>query len=348
MKRKISAALFMIIIFQMAGCISIYRSVRDKRDKSYKEGVELFNQNKIEEANEKFETVVDIEPDYRDARQYLAQTKRLLSMRKRNIKHRANVNYDTGVALMRKGRYDEALPLLIAAKEQDSDHPDADLKIEECRKKLEPRFEALLKIADQQYNRAQYIPAYNTCLRAKIYNPTSVQLFTTMRKIESKLNDNASKYVSKGKQFYDKKQYQAALNQFKIAQQANPWDKDIRELLDKTNARINLDKNYQNGITQFNKGDYFGSKFSFNQVNYVEPNYKDTAKYLARINSALAGQVGYFYSSGVAYYDKGNFESAVAEFNKVLSINPAYPNAQEYRQRAQAKLEMQKSVGGAK
>jgi Tetratricopeptide repeat. len=345
MKRKLFPSVIILLIFQLIGCNIIYRSVRDKKERSYREGVELYNQNKIEEANDKFETVVNIHPEYRDAKQYLAQTRWIIASKKRNIKQKANVNYDRGVTQMKYGRYDYALQLLILAKEQDPNHKDVNDKIDECRKKLVPRFEYLLKVAEKQYQWGQYFAAYNTCLKAKTYDPSSMQLHSTMKKIEAKLNANAEKYVDRGKKFYNKKQYQAALGQYRLAQQANPWNKDIKEMIDKTNAKMNLGTNYQNGITLYNKGDYFGAKASFNMVNFAEPNYKATAQYLTNINTAVGGQVGYFYNSGVANYNKGNYEAAIIEFNKVLSINPGNTNAQEYRQRAQTNLEIKKSVG---
>jgi tetratricopeptide (TPR) repeat protein len=346
MTKNVFTVLILLLIFHLIGCNTIYRSVRDKKERCYKEGVELYNQNKIDEANDRFETVVNIEPEYRDAKQYLTQTRLMLASKKRNIQQRSNANYDRGVALMKYGQHDNALQLLLLAKEQNPDHTDINNKIDECRKKLAPRFNYLLKVAERQIQWGQYIAAYNTCLKAKIYDPTSIQLYSTMKKIETKLDEKAEKYVDKGKKFFDKKQYQAALAQYQYARQVYPWGEDIKKMIEKTDAKINLGKNYQNGITMYDRGDYFGAKAAFNMVNFAEPNYKDTARYLAKITTALGGQVGYFYTSGVSNYDKGNYDAAIIEFNKVLSINPGNANAQEYRKRAQTKLTIKNSFGG--
>ena len=77
----------------------------------------------------------------------------------------------------------------------------------------------------------------------------------------------------------------------------------------------------------------------------MENGYKDTGAYMAKINNSLAGRIGIYYNQGVALYDKGNYRAAIAEFNKVLSINSSHGNAQEYRQRAQQKMETRNSVG---
>jgi tetratricopeptide (TPR) repeat protein len=81
-------------------------------------------------------------------------------------------------------------------------------------------------------------------------------------------------------------------------------------------------------------------------VNSIEPGYKATEQYLNKINAALVVQIPTFYNNGVAYYEKGNYQAAVIEFNKVLSLNPGHTQAQEFRQRAESKLELEKSLKG--
>ncbi|MBN1531296.1 MAG: tetratricopeptide repeat protein [Spirochaetes bacterium] len=347
MDRKIFRVIFILLLCQCIGCVAIYRSMRDKRDRNYQEGVAFYKQHKIAEAHECFDTVVDIEPEYRDAKRYLRKTTRLLALKERRVKQRANINYERGVAMLNRRRYDDALRLLLLAQQQDPDHEEVEDKIDECREKLAPRFDQLIKIAERQYDRKQYIPAYRTYLKARDYDPSSMQVGSLRRRIEGKLEDNAEKYYDRGRELYNRRQYAAAQRQFRMALRAHPWYEDAREFLNKTSGRLNLDKNYTAAVTMFNRGNYFGAKTAFNQVNSIEPSYKATEQYLSRISGALAGQAPAFYNSGVALYDKGNYQAAIGEFNKVLAINPGHTQAQEYRQRAQTKLDIQKSLGGS-
>jgi tetratricopeptide (TPR) repeat protein len=346
MKQKLFTAIFLLLIFHLHSCVSIYRYERDKRDRNYKEGVELYKQKMFVEAHDCFETVIDIEPDYKDAKSYLKKTERLLALKARKIKRNANINYEKGVSMMNSGRYDDALGFLLLAQEQDPDHVDIDEKIDECRGKLAPMFEKLLKQAELQFQRKQYIPANQTCLKAKTYNPSNSRISSMSREIESKLEKKAANFVDKGKLYYNKKQFPAAKTQLQLALKANPWDKNSKELLDNINGRLNLDKNYNKGIKLYNNADYFGAKAVFNQVHAAEPGYKATSEYMTKINTALAGKIDIYYNNGVSFYEKGNYKAAIAEFNKVLLINPSHSNAQEYIQRARPNMEMKKSIGG--
>jgi tetratricopeptide (TPR) repeat protein len=126
----------------------------------------------------------------------------------------------------------------------------------------------------------------------------------------------------------------------------SPWNTDSKDLLEQINGKLNLDKNYVRGELLFKQNNYFGAKAVFAWVNGVSRGYKNTETYMTKINSALAGQINIFYNNGVSHYNKEEYESAIAEFNKVLAINPSQRSALEYRQRAQIKMEIQKSVGG--
>lgn len=346
MRRRHLTIILIILLCQLTSCTMIYRSVRDKLVRSYQEGIVLYKQNKFAEAYDRFDTVVDIEPNYKDAKKYLRKAERQMLAKEKKLQQRANVNYDKGVALMKKGQYDGALDLFLLAKKQDPEHDEVDDKIDECREKLAPKFEGLLKQAERLYDKKQYVPAYKTCLQASDYNPTSGDLSSLKGKIEDRLEDASEKFYDKGKQFYNKKNYGAAEQQLAKALTIHPWHEPSKELLGKARGRLNLDKNYNSAVTMYNSANYFGAKNAFNAVNNVEPGYKATAQYLSKIENALSSQVPGFYNSGVSLYDKGNYQAAIAEFNKVLAINPGHSQAAEYRQRAQTKLDIQKSVGG--
>ncbi len=347
MSKRLNLIITIIVISSLAGCVSIYRSVKEKRDKSYREGIELYQQNKFAEAKDRFQTVVDIEPDYKNAQSYLARSEKLIKMKAQNIKLRANVNYDRGVALMKQGQYEGALDYLLLAQREDPNLVDADEKIDQCRKKLKPRLKQTLKTAQWQYDRKQYLQAYWTCIKAKKYAPSDMETSQMLSKTEDRLDEKAKKFRAKGKDYYGKKQYAAAQQQLQMALATNPADKESKQLLAKVNDRLNLDKYYNNAITLYNSGNYFGARASFQAVSNIEPGYKATDQYQSKINTALINQAPMFYQNGVALYEKGNYQGAVAEFNKVLSVTPGNTKAQEYRQRAQSKLELETSLKGA-
>jgi tetratricopeptide (TPR) repeat protein len=347
MSKRLILIISIFAIAPMAGCISIYHYVKEKRDKNYQEGVALYNQYKFAEARDRFQTVVDIEPNYRNARSYLSRTERLLKMKAKYITQRANVNYNKGIGFMRYGQYETALGYLLEAQKEDPFLVDVDEKIDQCRKKLQPRVKQMLRTAQWQYEHRLFLYAYWSCVKAKTYAPSSLEAAQLLSKTEDRLDEKAKKFRIRGKEYYAKKQYTAAKYQFQLALANYPGDEESRELLDKVNGRLNLDKYYNNAIAQYNAGNYFGARSLFQTVSNIEPRYKATNLYRSRIDAALLNQVPMFYQEGVTLYEKGNYQAAITEFNKVLSINPEHTMAKEYRLRARSKLELEKSLKGA-
>jgi tetratricopeptide (TPR) repeat protein len=345
MIKIVSIIIISFVAIGQAGCVAVYKHVKNKRDVSYKEGVDLFNSNKFADADKKFKVVMGIEPDYLKTRQYYQKTQTILKQKKIFEKKLAVMNYDKGMLFYRRGNFEDALRFFNLAAEQDPSHPDADDKIDSCREKLAKKFEALIVIAEKQYGKKQYTAAMGTCEKAKFYNPSNMKLSSLTNKIKDKLDDASEKPRNEGRKLYSKKMYAAAVQSFQRALAINPWDKESKDLLNKSSYKVNLDTYYQNAVRLFNGNDLFGAKSVFSQVNNVEPGYKMTEQYLTRINSALTSQIENFYNGGVAFYEKGSYSSAIAEFNKVLTINPGHAMAAEYRRRAESKMEIKKSLG---
>jgi tetratricopeptide (TPR) repeat protein len=344
MKRKYACVILLLAFLPLVGCVSIYRSVREDRDANYIRGIELYQANKMEEAHARFETVVEIEPDYKDAKLYLAKTEKRLSLKKKNSELKANMNYDKGIEWMGRGRYEEALPLLLAARKQDPDLEAVDEKINECRNRLAPVFEKLVNQAEQQYQQKRYVPAYRTCLKAEAFGLEDASFSALLEKIKGKLKTASGKDAEKGKRLLIQKKYAPAQTAFRAALALCPWDENLKTLLEKAGEKLVLDQNYQRGVMLCKQGNYYDARTVLNQVTIAEPGYKETGRYLNKINQALGSQAKNLYNSGVVAYSQGNYEAAINDFNKVLAINPGHTNAQEYLQRTQNKLKLQKTV----
>jgi tetratricopeptide (TPR) repeat protein len=342
--RKTGIVITAFLVF--VNCSTFYKSVIDKRDQNYKEGVELYNKKKYEEARDCFNVVMDIEPGYKDTKKYWASLESIIKSRENKAQQRANVNYSKGLSYMKDRQYEEALNCFLQVKNDDPDRESLDQKIDECRKKLAPKTKETLKQAESYYNRKNYIAAYNACQKALTFDPANMEASQLKINIESRLNEKSGKYKANGKAYYSKKQYTKAQREFELALKNNPWDNESKDLLVKVKNQINMDKLYNTAVDDFKNGDSFKARALFLSINNSEPGYRATEQYLEKINSILNSQLNSIYNKGVSLYEKGEYKSAIEEFNKVLSINPDHSMAVEYRQRAQSKLDIQKSLKG--
>ncbi|MCP4137670.1 MAG: hypothetical protein GY754_42275 [bacterium] len=350
MKKRLSTIFLLIfaliLTIEFTGCTTIYQYMKEKRNKTYKEGVTLYNQGKYEEANDRFDTVVSIDPEYKNAKGYLAKTNNYLKREERKEKRKADINYARGMKLKRGRKYEAALDLFLLVEKQDPDNANVGTQIGECREKLAGKYDQVVALAEKQFKRKQYQKAYRTCLRAKKINPLGLKQFTLMDNIKSALEQKASPYSDRAEKYYSADKFKKAKSELLTVLTINPWDEDSKELLKKCNRMIALDAEYQAAIGYYNKKNYVAAYGRFRAINKKESGYKSTNKYLDKTKESLNRNASRYYRSGLRYYDSGKYQAAINEMNKVLLANPGHGKAQEYKQRAKAKLATRRSLGG--
>ncbi|MGH7999834.1 MAG: tetratricopeptide repeat protein, partial [Brasilonema sp.] len=107
-------------------------------------------------------------------------------------------------------------------------------------------------------------------------------------------------YGKLGDECFDKKQYNAAINNYNQALKLNSKDSETY---------------YKRGLTRYRLGDYEGAIADYNQVIQINPYY---------------GKV--YTKIGLAHYQLGDYEAAIADYTQAIRMNPN--DAVAYRNRA--------------
>ncbi|OPX18164.1 hypothetical protein BXT86_02585 [candidate division WOR-3 bacterium 4484_100] len=104
-----------------------------------------------------------------------------------------------------------------------------------------------------------------------------------------------------------------------------------------------IDKLLAEGRKLYNDKDYVSAEKKFQGVLELEPSNPQALQYLDRIKNKLARgkkeDAERYYLLGIDAYTRDNFELAIKYWNKVLSIDPNYPNVKKNLTRAKIKLE---------
>lgn len=325
---------------QLAGCAMVYRQMKHKMTRNYREGLVLYRKGEYADALDRFETVQSIDPEYGDVRRYILITKDALTKRAREY-------YERGMQKKHSGDYEEALDLFVLVMKEDENYRDTKYQIQALRdtRHIRQKFENSMRKANAWYNRKQLQRAYVECLKAKKYNPESLELLALMEKVEFALTNMSRPYLERARNLYAKNRYIEAKRQLARALYVNPWDVDAKDLMNKCDRKIYVEEIYTRAKAKYNQGDMFAAFDLFNEVNARERGYRDAERYLAVLNERLGRNIPQYFEKGVRYYDSDRFSEAIAEFNRILKIDPNHQKAREYRERALAKLEIKKSLG---
>jgi tetratricopeptide (TPR) repeat protein len=337
--KRIYLFLFVFTLLISVGCATIYQQQKKKMNENYSEGIQLYKKGDYTQAKERFETVLSIDPEHTGARQYLIITTEALQKR-------AQKYYDAGMSYKRKGDLENALLQFLEAEKRDPDYKDVKTQIANIRNSnyAKKKYDNYYTTAKTQFDKKQYITAYKSANRAELYNPDSLELATLKTRIKNQLDNASYPYTSKAEEARKKNKFEAAKTYCNKALQVNPWDEKAKNILKDINRMENLNEMYANGEKAYSKGDLITAYRLFKRVDNEEPGYRNTSNYLSTIKSKLEGNINTYYNNGVTYYEQDNFEAAIAEWDKVLLIDPDHQKAREYRERAVAKLELQKTL----
>ncbi|MGQ9843211.1 MAG: tetratricopeptide repeat protein [Spirochaetota bacterium] len=331
--------LLLFTLLMSASCATIYQQQKKKMNENYYEGIELYKKGNYTQAKERFETVLSIDPEHTGARQYLSITTEALQKR-------AQKYYDAGMSYKRDGDLENALIQFLEAEKRDPDYKNVKTQIANIRNSnySQKKYDKYYSTAKKQFDKKQYIMAYKSASKAELYNPDSLELATLKMRIKNQLDNSSYPYTSKAEGARKNNKFESAKTYCNKALEVNPWDEKARNILKDINRKENLNEMYANAEKAYRKGDLIAAYRIFKRIDNEEPGYRNTSNYLSTIKSKLEGNINTYYNNGLTYYEQDNFAAAIAEWDKVLLIDPDHQKAREYRERAVAKLELQKTL----
>jgi len=337
--RQIPVCILLCTVVLTSGCATIYRHMKQKMEDSYSEGIELYRKGKYREAEDRFETAISIDPEHRKARRYLLITREAM-------KQRAEKYYEKGIYYKNRKDFVNALDNFLVARKKDPGYKDVSEQIRSLRATDQVRneFNKMYTSAWKLHTQKKYKASYYYCEKAEKYDPDSIELTTLKLRVALALDQKSSKTTEKAEDHYDKKRYTRALRLATRALKINPWDDKAKEVKKNATKKIRLSRMYSQAEKYYKRRSYFTAYKIFRKVERQEPGFLDTGNYLNIIKSRLEKNINSYYRKGISYYENNQFKQAIDQWNKVLLINPEHKKAREYKERALAKLEIQRSL----
>jgi len=195
----------------------------------------------------------------------------------------------------------------------------------------------LLVTGDSLRDRTQVTEAKRMYDLALELDPENEMASARLDKLENLSKKNVRSILLRARAYLIKNQYDDAQREYERALSIEPKNAQARAgLVALRNKRIGDQLN--SGIEAFNEGNYFDALGIFRDILENDKNNKDAQSYLERTRAALKSDVDRLFKTGLQLYVKEDFKGAIAEWDKVLMIEPHDSSTFEYRKRAEEKL----------
>lgn len=306
------------------------------------QGINYYNQGKYDEALTAWDLALIWQPDNQEAIDWTNRLQR--ELKARNIK----LFLDDGRAEFNQGNYldaifyfEKVLDLAPGLKEADSLKTEAERRIKEgiSSKIKEKTDQGLLA-----YKKGDYLDAvkfWTEVLKIEPQNSTIKKYIEDAnQKMVEEIKDALKKintYLSQGELKRARRLVEKMLQ--KYPKQENLMKQKIfvdQKITDKINSHLTKGRNL------YNAKDYSKAEKEFQKVLEYDAKNAQALLYLDKIRKELSigkkEEAERYYLLGIGAYTKNDFALAIEYWQKVLEIDPAYPNAEKNLKRAQLKL----------
>ncbi|MDH5661400.1 MAG: tetratricopeptide repeat protein [Elusimicrobiota bacterium] len=176
--------------------------------------------------------------------------------------------------------------------------------------------------------------------------PSGEKVISTKQKMEQKFSEALSDYKQAD--------YNGAIAKWEEVVKVRSDDAELKGLIEEAKERIakakeqkikSMKKRYTKAVAYYKKRRWEEAMAELEEVLKLEPKHKQSIDLMKRIEEKiwLTAQEGRkkmmdgYYNAGLAYFQNGEYKKAIAEFEKVLSLEPIHLQAQRLIKEAREK-----------
>jgi tetratricopeptide (TPR) repeat protein len=149
--------------------------------------------------------------------------------------------------------------------------------------------------------------------------------------------DQSANYRELGIEFFNAKDYLAAISEFKKVLNVNPADKTALEYIS--------DSHFQHGLVVFAKEEYLTARDEFKASLEYNPECEKCEEYIKKSEETY---LEVHYNKGVSYFGDEKLAEAVQEWELVSEIDPEYKDVNSNLNKAKKLLERLESIKRSK
>ncbi len=304
-------------------------------DKYYRSAVAAMKKGNYLKAKELLEKTLVVNPDLEDAKVKLKEVAR-------KVKERGFELVNSAKSYFKAGNYDKALETAKLALKYLPDDETASI----VRSDSETALKLIKEVEDKRLKK-DFSGAMEKLSELLALNPDDRNAKKMMDDIIYESAQMKGKWLADARKLLKKDRIREALSRLNAVLKIDPNNPTAKKLFSEAQAKkmVILDESYSRGKRYLMAKNYKMAVSELSKVVELEPRYKDARELLFKAKTAYLKitskerakkqkLISKYLMRGVTLYRKGKLREAIAEWRKVLRIDPNNEKAKRYIERA--------------
>lgn len=167
---------------------------------------------------------------------------------------------------------------------------------------------------------------------------------TTMISVNTELKKYAEVYYQKAQSLYDRELYEDSIKEARTSLIYDPDLEKAQDLLSLGLTDLSEKQSSRKANELFGNKNYIGALKMANYILTRDPENRDAAALKDRVVRIFRDNIKSYLDDGISFYNSGDFDKAIENFDIVLLVDPGNNTASDYKTRAESKQkELEKS-----
>ncbi|MDZ7374769.1 MAG: tetratricopeptide repeat protein, partial [candidate division KSB1 bacterium] len=304
------------------------------------QGLGFYRQRNLTRAYEEFSLALEYDPNYTEARRYFDQ----VAEEKQNLEKMLDRLLAEGEDLARRGNAIQASIKFRKILEVDTGNPVARKKLMELQPLVDQHIQQKLREGKKALAEGRLRAARNAFREILAIVPTHQEALEYDQKAYDQMVRLADQCYQNGLIEFENGNYDKALQQFDRALTYVPNHAGATRMRRQTFSMIGMRELVQRAKESYEQGDYVRAMALFSQILENDPENVVALQYVERCQQRLNELAESHFNRGISLYTAEDYLAAIEEMDKALELNPNHRGAQEYKRRAEARLQALRSL----
>ena len=314
-------------------------------EKLMKEGMAYYQSGNWSSAEQVFQQILILKPDYTEAQKYQEQSRNLL------LQEKVQQLLLAGIKFIQENKLEDArikfyqILELEPTEERAKQHLQK-IEDEERLRSHQELVERFYQEGEEHYLKGEYDLAQIKYRQVLDLEPTHADAQARLNEVQKQLlQGQVAMLMEDGISYYKNGKWEEAELKFHNVLELIPDSQLAKEYLQKISQESKqqqLARSLEEGKDYYQKGSYQEAIFRFRQVLDLEPTNEEAQSYL-QLALKTSEQEEWqrlsekYYQEGLQLYESNRLEEAGVKFRQALDLNPEYSSAAEYLTKLQEK-----------